>query len=188
MNSKFFVHIPVKPYVMRYLEINFGNPVNFSSVPEHERYFLKLLRKKSNRDDNKYDKNMFKYSDIVEVIISRDDFMRYGFELSRTDVIKFGKHFEGLIKLTARTYIQFKRGLVGLNEAIIEYQTLFGLPEDFWSFESIKKDIYRNGANVDIDFKNEINKSMNKLFLENLINSNVYLASKNGLKYYLEKL
>ena len=37
--SRFAVSIPVKPYVKRFLEINFGLPVDFTRNPQLNKYF-----------------------------------------------------------------------------------------------------------------------------------------------------
>lgn len=185
---KFFVCIPVKPYVKRYLEINYGNPVNFKDYPGHERFLLRLLRKPSYRFDGMYSDEMKKFNDEIEVLISKDDFMRYGYELSKTNIINFGKYFEDIIKIKARNYIQLKRGLCSLRESILDFQDLFDMPEDYWSFESIKKEIDRNGAKIDMDFRDQLNKFINQMFLDNGIKSKQQIISRKGYRFYLERI
>lgn len=187
-SPKFFVCVPVKAYVKRYLEINYGNPVNFKDSPDHERFLLRLLRKPSHRFDGMYSDEMSKFIEEIEILISKDDFMRYGFELSKTNIINFGKYFEDIIKIKARNYIQLKRGFCSLKESIYDFQELFDMPEDYWSFESIKKEIDRNGAKVDMDFKIQLNKFVNQMFLENGAKSKQQIISKRGYRHYLERI
>jgi len=168
-SSKFTVSIPVKPYVKRFLEINFGLPVDFTGDPESNKFFKELLHKPNTSSDRKYSDNIFTYSQCIEVVISEHDFYRYGWELTKTNIVAFGQHFEDHAKLMMRNIIGVSVGLgMPMNKSIVKFQTTFLFDEDIWAYESIKKDFYRN-AKVDIiDFENEIFNKIQHLLLRNL--------------------
>jgi hypothetical protein len=188
--SKFFVSIPVKPYVKRYLEINYGSPVSFDDHPDEKIKLLQFLKKPNHRFDQMYCEELKHHTEFVEVLISRDDFMRYGFELSKTDIISFGKRYEGTIKMVAKLYIQFKKGYSNLKDSVIDFQKLYDLDDDHWDYESIKKEIDRNGIKPDINFREQVNKSFNEFFLKNIMQEEkrIKLMTKRGYVHYLERL
>ena len=183
---KFLVFIPVKPYVKRYLEINYGNPVNFRDDPKHQAFLVSLLQKPNKRRENMYDCDMVKLTEEVEVKISRDDFMRHGFELSKTSIVAFGKYFEDIAKFKARNYIELKRGFKQLKDSITDFQQLFGMEEEYWSFESIRKDIDRNGSKSVNDFTQNMNQFVNKMYLDHLLKAK--MITGKGYNYYLERI
>jgi len=185
-STKFFVYVQVKPYVKRFLEINYGTPVNFEKDPKTNRFFINLLRKPDSRNRNKYPDELCKHTEEVEVLVSKDDFMRYGFELSRNGSVKFGKYFEDLAKFKARNYIEFKRGFTQLKQSICDFQELFDMPEEVWSYESIKKDIDRNGAKTDMDFASYLNSFFNRMYLNHLLKSRA--ITNKGFRYYEKRL
>lgn len=186
-NLKFLVFIPVKPYVKRYLEINYGNPVSFRDDPKHQAFLVSLLQKPNDHRRKRYeDCDMVKLTDEVEVKISRDDFMRHGFELSKTSIVAFGKYFEDIAKFKARNYIELKRGFRPLKDSIADFQQLFGMEEEYWSFESIKKDIDRNGSKSVNDFTKNMNQFVNKMYLDHLLKAK--MITGKGYNYYLERI
>jgi hypothetical protein len=189
-SPRFFVTIPVKPYVKRYLEINYGSPVCFDEHPDEKTELMKLLKRPNRRFDQFYSEELNKYTEFIEVLISRDDFMRYGFELSKTDIIKFGKRYEGIIKMVAKLYIQFKKGYSNLKDSIIDFQKLYDLEDDHWDYEAIKKEIDRHGKKPVINFRDLLNKSFNEYFLKNVMEEEKKkkLMTKMGYLYYLERL
>lgn len=184
---KFLVFIPVKPYVKRYLEINYGNPVSFCDDPKHQSFLVSLLRKPNEHRRKLYeDYDLSKFAEEVEVKISKDDFMRYGFELSKTSIIAFGKYFEDIVKFKARNYIELKRGFRPLKDSISDFQQMFGMEEEYWSYESLKKDIDRNGSKSSIDLIQNMNEFFNKMYLNHLLKAKVITGK--GYRYYLERI
>ena len=168
-NSKFFVTVPVKPYVRRFLEMNYGNPVNLICDPVSHKFLRELLKKPNSRFDNKYPDNFCTYTTEVEVLISDDDFYRHGFELTKTNMVAFGRHFEDRAKVLMRNVVGVYGALgVPLNVSITKFQERFGFDEDTWSYQTIKKDFYRNGTLNKIDFNTEIFSKIEKIVLVNL--------------------
>ena len=156
-SQKFTISIQVKPYVKRFLQINYGTPVDFSEDPVCNRFFQQLLKKPNTLRDNAYPDNLANYSETVEVIISEHDFYHYGWELTKTNTIAFGKFFEDKVKMMMRTIVGITNGLgVPINKSIERFQTRFKFDEDVWRYEAIKKDFYRNGQVLLVDRKSVV--------------------------------
>ena len=110
-----------------------------------------------------------RYPEILEVFISEDDFYRYGWELTRTDVIAFGKFFEHRAKFFMRNMVGVYCGLgLPIYLSIERFKNTFEFNEDAWKYEAIKKDFYRNGKTRNIDFDNEIFHKIENIILDNL--------------------
>ncbi len=87
----FFLELPVKPYIKQYIILNYGNPTNFSSNKFINERFRKCLIKPSHRYNNYYQKQAFsKYAESIKIILTQDEFYRYGWELSPSDIIGTG--------------------------------------------------------------------------------------------------
>ena len=141
---KFNVTVPVKPYVKRFLENNDGDPVDFKNHPRENEMFKRMLKKSCVDNDHKYVNELIKQTHSVEILISDRDFYRHGWELSKTDIVSFGKHFERqakwLMRTVVSTYVQYGNPV---DTSIMKFQTKFLMEEEYWSFDSIKKDYYR---------------------------------------------
>ena len=143
--EKFRVKFPCKPYVRRYMEITFGNPADLSKDKALHDIFRTKLRKMSLRyDKNRYDSHE-KYSVEIDIKISRDDFYRYGWELSATDTVALNRIMEGLAKELLYKTVGFHMAFnYKLTECIAIFQTRYGFTEDIWPQDSIYKDCRRN--------------------------------------------
>lgn len=163
------ITIPVKPYVKRFMELNYGDPVDLSTDSYYLDKLREMIRKPNTRRDTMYSDRLLSYSTFVNVIISEDDLYRYGCELSKTDIVRFGKMMEARAKFLMRL-------MVGLNIAIgrpiktsiITFQDRYLFDENVWPYQSIKKDFFRNGTPHRIDFENEIFLKVEKIFLDNM--------------------
>lgn len=183
MSDKFYVTVPVKPYVKQFLAINYGTPVDFTSDPHTNHFFLTLLRKPNTSYDKKYPEQLCTYTETVEVVISQHDFYKYGWELTRTDIVTFGKEFENRSKAMMRTFVGVYIALgLPAYKSISKFQERYDFGEMFWPFESIKKDFYRNGETEQIDFDGEIFNKIDKIILRNL--SEKRTISKQAKIYY----
>jgi hypothetical protein len=143
---KFSIDIPCKPYVKRFLEINYGLPVDFTKDNSIYPLFRKKLEKKSFEYEKRYAEcKMSKYTETVEVKITSYDFYKYGWELSLNDKVAFNKEIEGKAKLfmylIVSTRLSFGMSLV---DSIKYFQLRFDFPEEVWPTESIVKDCQRN--------------------------------------------
>lgn len=181
--QKFTVSIPSKPYVKRFLEINYGAPVDFTDSPVCHKFFQGLLRKPVTTDDKKYPDSICTYTEIVEVVISEHDFYRYGWELTKTNIVAFGKYYEDKAKMMMRTVVGVNHGLgIPINKSIERFQERFKFDEDVWRYEAIKKDFYRNGQVEIVDFENEIFLKIEKIIMRNLYDLGT--VSKQLIKQY----
>ena len=182
IQNKFTVSIPVKSYVKRFLEINYGNPVDLSLNAESHKFFRELLKKPS-REYEKRIPEKCSHQQNVEVQIDSHDFYRWGWELTRTDTVAFGIHFENEAKLLMRNVIGCQVSLGRpFNASIKKFQKRFKFDEDTWPYESIYKDFYRNGSVNVIDFDNEIFDKIENIILLNL--SKKRTLAEKALKYY----
>lgn len=181
--QKFRVAIPVKPYIRGFINLNYGNPADFTPDPHTNLFFLGLLKKPNTLRDNLYPDEICTYTQEVEVLISGHVFYKYGWELTKTDIVAFGRYFEKKAKFFMRSFVGMYHG-VGLpfSESIAKFQKRFGFDEDSWPYESIKKDFYRRGESHIIDFDNEIFQKMEKIILRNL--SDYGTICKKVIEYY----
>jgi hypothetical protein len=154
----FNVFIPVKPYVKRFVENNYGCPANFHGHPRENEMFRRMLKKPCHDMDHKYIPEMEKQSVKLEVALSDRDFFRSGWEMSKTDT-------KWLMRSVVSTYISF-----GMSElqAITKFQTRFNMEEEYWPLDSIKKDFYRFKSTNDIDFNHYAFQHLEKLILVNM--------------------
>ncbi|MFZ4401473.1 MAG: hypothetical protein ACOYO1_15665 [Bacteroidales bacterium] len=166
---QYTVTLPVKPYVKRFLEINYGDPVDLTTDKKLYNYFRRCLIKPCNTYDKtrciKY--SMF-YTENVNIIISEDDFYRFGWELSKTDIVGFGREIESNAKFFMKNIVSFYSSHMELSKAIKLFQFKFGFTEDIWQYDSIVKDFQRNGLKLKIEFSTEITEKIEKIILLNL--------------------
>ena len=172
MTDIYTVNVIVKPYVARYLVNNCGDPVDLSKLPKLNNLFRSILRKSLMRHESLKIPDRSSY---VSIIISKDTFYRYGWDLTRTDMMYFNAQIEKEIKFIMRNYVSMRAALgFPVAKCIRDFQCLFNMPEDVWSFDAIKKDIDRHTATKkDKDVENfieSISRKMNRVFVENLSN------------------
>lgn len=138
------IEIPVKPYIKRYLEKHFGNPVNLSGVRGLNDFFCLLLEKQSQRFDKRSTLNL--YSENIKVVITRDVFYRYGWTMTSTSIVSFNSLFEFLIKTRSRDIISVrkKEARMKVASSIRQFQIDFDFDEDNFGFDAIKKDLQRH--------------------------------------------
>ena len=167
--NKFFVQIQCKPYVCQFLTENYGYPINLSKNPEAHKFFTKLLHVPSYRREHSYPPQICTYTELIEVVISEHDFYHYGFELTRTDTVAFGKFFENKAKLYMRSMVGVYHAVgLPIHNSIRKFQERFNYDEETWSYQTIKKDFYRNGSKHVINFDDEIYYKLEKIILRNL--------------------
>jgi hypothetical protein len=141
--EKFRVKFPCKPYVRRYIEISFGNPAEFSKDKALYDVFRTRLQKRCLRYDHRI--SLARYSEEIDIKISRDDFYRYGWELSRTDIVSFNTIMESRAKLLLYKTVSLYRAFnYKLTECVDLFQEKYGFSEDIWAHESIRKECQRN--------------------------------------------
>jgi hypothetical protein len=166
--NQFNIVIPVKPYVKRFIELNYGDPVYFH--PDKDDYEkLRSCLKDSRKADSRFPPRTCTYSCEITVLLSERDFYRYGWEMSHVNIIKFNAIFEARAKYLMRSMVGIYHGLgLPVNVSITKFQDRFYFDENVWPYDSIRKDFYRNGNNYKVDFDNEIYLKIEKIVLTNL--------------------
>lgn len=165
----FTLLLQTKPYVHHFLTSNFGEPANLSTDPRLNALFRRCLKKPSGRNKKKLKPlRLVKYTCQSRIIISADDFYRYGWELTKTDTILFGRELENRAKFLMRSMVSLYMVFMSQKEAILLFKERFGYTDEVWSFESIRKDYSRNGPDEKVDFMAEITEKTEKIFLGNL--------------------
>jgi hypothetical protein len=114
------------------------------------------LKKQSLRRETIYNK-FEKYKDEVSIYITQDDFYRYGWDLSKTDIVTINKFIEGKVKILLYTIVGSYVAIgIPLSESISLFQEKYKFTEDIWSRDSIYKDCIRN---LEVE-KNSISKEL----------------------------
>lgn len=148
--TRFSVWMPCKAYVKCYLLSNFNSPdedwpeiVNLSSNHILHDLFIQRLKKSTERRDKSL--TCSKYTASVAIEISKDEFYRYGWSLTDTDLVKFNKYLESQIKLVLHTYVNMMR-MTGMNmtDCIKRFREKTHIKETDWDNDSIRKELYRN--------------------------------------------
>lgn len=167
-SKEFTIKIPVKPYVKRFLELNFGDPVYFH-IDKEDYNELRRCLNKSRRWDNKYSKFLCTYRETVTVLLSEDDFYRFGWDMTATNVVRFNSRFEKNAKTLMRSMVGIYNALgLPMNVSITKFQDKFYFDENCWHYETIRKDFQRRGYVEKIDFENEIFNKVERIVLDNL--------------------
>ena len=190
--DRFVCWLPCKPYVKQFLLHNFNTPddtwteiVNLSSDKELQNDFLSRLSKPG-RYENKY-RNLYRYTASVAVEIRRDDFYRYGWSMSNTEVVAFGTKIERRIKQILFLYLDTHVSMgLPLSAAIRNFQTKFGFTEDTWSYDTIRREYNRHGYRKTVE-NTTIFDFINRIILGKL--SEFATISQQGrLAYESDKL
>jgi hypothetical protein len=169
MATQFFVNVQCKPYVKRFLEINFGNPADLSYDYTLKNLLRRCLKKPVKKLDKKLGLLSTRYTATIQVKISEDEFYRYGWELTKTDTVTFGQEIEERVKFMMRTMVAVNISLTGsIKMSIFRFQDRYCYGEDIWPYDSIKKEFYRNGCHDQIDFNEEVFNKIEHIILENL--------------------
>jgi len=162
----FTVQLSVKPYVRQHLINQFGEPCDFSiSKPGDylNAHLLRMLRKPIKRDELRIPKSL---TSTIEIQISQDIFYRYGWELTRHDMLRFNMLVENEIKFLSRAYIAFDKSLgIAINTSIRNFQDEYKFTEDSFPYETIKKDFDRNAQYIKFDKVDVFATELKKIFL-----------------------
>ncbi len=169
-DRQFFITIPVKPYVKRFLHLNYGDPV-FFHTDKTDYSLLRECLSDSRKHEPITPDPISPYKEVVTVLLSERDFYRCGWDMTKPNVIRFGLHFERKAKTLMRNLVGIYHGLgLPINTSINKFQDKFYFDEDTWAYQSIKKDFYRNGSLTGIDFEGEIFRKIEKIVMTNLYN------------------
>ena len=153
--------VPVKPYIKKYLENNYGSPVNFSGVRGLNDLLCLLLEKQSYHHDKQITLNL--YSATVTIVVTRDIFYRHGWSFSKTSIIRFNAFMEFIIKIRQRDIVRVKTTDANkkISCSIRQFQLEFDFSEDNYSYDAIIKDLQRN-TNIRKNNKKNIGQSVHE--------------------------
>jgi hypothetical protein len=160
--NNFIIEIPCKPYVKVYIENECGAPADLTNLPDLLLELKNGLRRKISHRETEA---QAKCCCLVKVIIPNDLFYRYGWEVNRESMMDFNRIAEKQVKFLMRQYISLNNALgASLTDCIRNFQNDYGFPEQIWSFDTIKKDFYRNRG---IKYKtlSVLREEMNKIFV-----------------------
>jgi len=142
--EKFQVKIPCKPYVRRFVELTYGCPADISKDKDLYKYFRSKIHKKTFKYEKRY-QLLKKYPAEIIIKISMDDFYRYGWDFSSTDIIDINIVLEQKAKNLLYKVVGIRCSFGNsLSDSIALFQKEYGFTEDVWSFDSIYKDCQRN--------------------------------------------
>ena len=191
------ITIRTKPYVKQFLIQNYGYPVNLYSCANAFIYpFRSYLRMPDNyslpsrvrpgkRPMPKIRPSFPNSQSDVEVIfvISSYDFYHYGWEIHSLHVCALNTAFEQAAKMFMRTFVTIHTVITGSQSTSIrKFQSRYDYPDDIWDYQSIKKDLYRNSIDVEIDFEKEIFEKIQKIIMYNLYSLGT-LSKKNHFNH-----
>ena len=188
--DRFACWLPCKPYVKQFLLINFNAPdsrwdeiINLSSDRDLQDDFVRRLKKRDTRNDDKY-VNLYRYTTKVPIEISRDTFYRHGWILTNTDAVGFGAKVEHRVKQILFLYLDTYVSMgIPLSVAIRNFQSLFCFDDDSWPYDSIRREYNRHGC-AKRDDTPTIFEHFNKLIMDKL--SQFGTISQQGKKTYEE--
>lgn len=189
--DRYVVAIHVPPFVKNYLLTNFGVVdrdwqclVNLSA----DKYLSSIFRGMLVRKDFQFDKRIESQksgfrSEKVNVEITRADFYRYGWALSRTDEVRFSIILESRCKTMLLTYLA-SAYMVNQNlaECIRKFYQLFGFSEDTWPIDSIRKIWLRDKTINKTELKGELQQKINEIIILQL-SQNGTIAEQGKLAY-----
>jgi len=163
------IDVRVKPYVRQYLINNCGNPVDLNHMPKFKSLFKRLLHNSCLRFESLQPPQNECY---VSIIVSNDSFYRYGWEMSKANMMIFNAEVENDIKFVMRNFISTYSTFYSIATCIRMFQDRFNFPEDVWKYDAIDKDIERNStvkkSKMVQEFIDSFDKRLMKVFVENL--------------------
>jgi hypothetical protein len=145
----FTVDLKCKPYIYQFTKHFLGNPADISMHKDLQLILRALLHKPSRRYE--YRDLSCQYSCNIKLLISQEDFNRYGCHLNTTSTIALNKYLSGEAKKllhTSFTWLTINRRK---NISVLEFQDRYGFNEDIWSYEAIIKELQRNHPDTDTE-------------------------------------
>jgi len=167
MSQKYTVTLPCKPYVKRFVELNYGSPAEISDRILYDDLRGKL-EKKSTRYDSRY-KDFKKYTESIQIRIFSDDFYRNGWELTHTNIVSFNRTLEGRAKIFLYTMVGTRVSMgMNMTDAIDIFMKKYGFDDKTWPAESIYRDCIRNLTVEKNECLLNISETIDKICLDRL--------------------
>lgn len=167
MSQKYCVTLLCKPYVKRFMELNYGSPCKISDKILYDDLRSKL-KKKSTRYDSRLSE-FKKYTDSIQININSDDFYRYGWELTHTNVVAFNRLIEGRAKVMMYSIVGSRIAFgMNMSDAIEHFMKTFGFDDKVWPKESIYRDCVRNLKVEKNELLLNLSKTIDKICMDRL--------------------
>lgn len=166
------IQIHCKKYVQRYLIIHFsariaGRPVlvDISKDEEIKSFLYRAIKQPSNRRKASIKENS-KRNSIIELKVSEDFFNRYGHELTTTDELRLNSIVEGRCKSELLMFLSLQYAIhQSIESSINAFYKMYGFNENNWPSMSIRKIWDRKMKSEKISIREELNKSITKIFM-----------------------
>jgi hypothetical protein len=136
------IEIPTKKYIKQYLTVKYGLPATLTRKELEGAFLYELIE--DPRSDRDSESGTFNH--ILTVQLPERVLMRKGFYLTPTQLSNFNSWMARFIKLEMRKHVDLllrANPNMEIREAIYDYQKQYDLHDDFFPFDSIKKDYYR---------------------------------------------
>ncbi len=136
------IEIPVKLYIKRYLNVKYGKPAQLTRKEMEGRFLYELIE--DPRQDR--DKEVGTFNHTLTVLLPDRVLMKKGHYLTPTQISNFNSFMKLFIRNEMRSHIDLilrKQPQTEIKDAIYDYQQHYKLFDDFFPFDSIKKDYYR---------------------------------------------
>ena len=161
------VDIYVKKYVKIYLENKYGKVIFLKEKVKDK--FLDCIRDKTDpRGKLWIDSNPYEYK--ITIAISEYEFYHHGFNMTKTNMVKFSKFVEYEIKEQSRIYgAIFKSFGMSYVKGIRVFQKTYRLSEDNYNFECARKDMQRNGVVIDDNMEDKICEILATITKKNIV-------------------
>lgn len=186
MSNSFTFKLFCKPYTKQFLIQNYGEPVNLMRDQDLYSEVRNHLQKPCQRNEKNFEELKFsKYTEFIQVVISEDDFYRFGCWISDTDMVKLNRRIEARVKILAHCVVLSYMHLgYTISSSVDFFQNMYNYPEDVWKKESIIKDCQRNQI---VKSKNmNIKETLQTIIINKLTDSKV--LSCKARKEFMEKL
>ena len=136
------LHIPIKPYALKYLKVHLGDDYKISKNDAFGIYLENILRRP--QEDARYCHFMKKYTGDFEVFLSKKNWLSDGFRLSPKGIVDFNSFVENIIKAELHSFIDFSRSLkIRQAKAVELFREKYNITEEDIAFDSFKKSYRR---------------------------------------------
>ncbi|MGV3588583.1 MAG: hypothetical protein ACO1OF_16375 [Adhaeribacter sp.] len=139
------LHIPVKPYSLKYLTCHLGAGYKLSKSDAFGLHLRNVLR--SPLDKAEYQDYLKRYTNDFQVKVTLKDFEDLRFELTAQGIIEFNNFVEQIIKAELHAFIDYSRIFkIKQAAAITLFRGKYGITDEDIAFDTFKKSYqrYRN--------------------------------------------
>ena len=153
-DNTYYVEIPVKSYVYKYLIMNYSvnvrglsDTISFNRCHEIKRMVNSILERNSSTYDCDNKKSFQEHRNkIVRLCIGKKAFEHDGFQINYTALLQVSQYLEAIVRLHFLHYVEFMYIVEpALQPIIMRYKKMYGYTEEDWPYESMSKMCRRKG-------------------------------------------